>query len=93
MSVSAPKAVPAGYGMFSGTYRELASTAAKSIFLATVSNATITNSLLLELGSLNRQEARTLALAASLIGIWDNVPVPETAVTPVTGKLNWFAET
>ena len=79
--------------MFSGTYRELASTAAKSIFLATVSNATITNSLLLELGSLNRQEARTLALAESSIKICVTLGfVPrETALTPLVGNVKVFA--
>jgi hypothetical protein len=56
------------------------------------SNANTTLSALPELGSLNKQEALTFTLAASLIGVVDNVPVWSLIeVRPTTGYVNVLA--
>ena len=69
ISVSCPTVCPVGY------LTSLVVYPLRLTRIALESNASTTLSALLELGSLNMQDARTLTFAASLIGVVDSVPV------------------
>ena len=87
MSVLALTVEPDGYVISTGF-----DGSSKSIFCAFASNAIITYSLLLSFGSLNKHDARTLALAALFTKSWVTrgfVPSATPVTVAVDGMVNF----